>query len=161
MEKPIFKMDDLGWKTNPYFRKLPHISCYCSAAEVDGSSLKDSCKRSKHLESCKNLSPKSRTTLPETNIAPEKMVVSRKFLFQWSIFRCYVSFREGITAGRKKRRVHLRIRAPWKRKFYLPNHHFSGSIRSSLGVYHPDSVLGTRLRKGKSTVCINAEACIS
>ena len=36
------------------------------------------------------------TTLPETNSSPQKMVVSnRNFLFQWSIFRGYVSFREG------------------------------------------------------------------
>ena len=39
---------------------------------------------------------RTRHTLPETNIAPEKIVVSnRNLLFQWSIFRGYVSFREG------------------------------------------------------------------
>ncbi len=38
-------------------------------------------------------------TLPEANIAPTlKMVVSnRNLLFQGSIFRCYVSFREGTS----------------------------------------------------------------
>ena len=36
------------------------------------------------------------TTLPETNGLHLKMVVSnRNFLFQGSIFRCHVSFREG------------------------------------------------------------------
>ena len=35
-------------------------------------------------------------TLPETNSSPLKMMVSnRNLLFQGSIFRCYVSFREG------------------------------------------------------------------
>ena len=39
-------------------------------------------------------------TLPETNSLPLKMVVSnRNILFQASIFRCYVSFREGTSAG--------------------------------------------------------------
>ena len=45
---------------------------------------------------------------------------------------------------------------------YLPNHHFSGSSRSSLGVYHPDSFLGTRLRNLEiENLCINVKACIS
>ena len=36
-------------------------------------------------------------TLPETNSSHLKMVVSnRNCLFQRSIFRCYVSFREGM-----------------------------------------------------------------
>ena len=35
------------------------------------------------------------STLPKTNIAPENDVSNRNFLFQWSIFRGYVSFREG------------------------------------------------------------------
>ena len=39
-------------------------------------------------------------TLPETNGLPLNMVVSnRNILFQGSIFRCYVSFREGTSAG--------------------------------------------------------------
>ena len=33
--------------------------------------------------------------LPKTNIAPKTVVSSRNPLFQESIFRCYVSFREG------------------------------------------------------------------
>ncbi len=36
-------------------------------------------------------------TLPKTNIAPKTMVSNRNFLFQWVIFRCHVSFREGRT----------------------------------------------------------------
>ena len=38
------------------------------------------------------------TTLPRTNIAPENGA-SRNFIFQASIFRCYVSFREGIKSN--------------------------------------------------------------
>ena len=34
-------------------------------------------------------------TLPETNIAPARKPFQRKLVFQPSIFRCYVSFREG------------------------------------------------------------------
>jgi len=41
--------------------------------------------------------PPQTLTLPETNSSPLKMVVSnRNILFQGSIFRGYVSFREGI-----------------------------------------------------------------
>ncbi len=39
---------------------------------------------------------KDGSTLPETNIAPKMMVSNRNLLFQGSIFRGYVSFREGI-----------------------------------------------------------------
>ena len=39
--------------------------------------------------------------LPETNIAPKKWVVSnRNLLYQRSIFKGYVSFREGITPNK-------------------------------------------------------------
>ena len=34
-------------------------------------------------------------TVPETNIAPEKGIPKKKIVFQASIFRCYVSFKEG------------------------------------------------------------------
>ena len=37
-------------------------------------------------------------TLPETNIALKMMVSNRNLLFQGSIFRGYVSFREGISS---------------------------------------------------------------
>ncbi len=41
-------------------------------------------------------------TLPKTNSSPLKMVVSnRNLLFQGSIFRGYVSFREGISQAMK------------------------------------------------------------
>ena len=43
-------------------------------------------------------------TLPKTNSSPLKMVVfNRNFLFQGSIFRCYVSFREGILVLRVRK----------------------------------------------------------
>ena len=35
-----------------------------------------------------------KVTLPETNIAPERDFFNWKYIFQPSIFRCYVSFRE-------------------------------------------------------------------
>ncbi len=38
-----------------------------------------------------------RPTLPETNVAPQnRRGLKRKLVFQPSIFRCYVRFREGI-----------------------------------------------------------------
>ena len=39
-----------------------------------------------------------KVTIPETNSSPLKMVISnRNLLFQWSIFRDYVSFRKCIS----------------------------------------------------------------
>ena len=46
-------------------------------------------------------------TLPKTNSSPLKMVVSnRHLLFHWSIFRGYVSFREGIFCYSSSRPEH-------------------------------------------------------
>ena len=47
----------------------------------------------------KHLIQLSGATLPETNIAPKMVVSNRNLLFQGSIFRSHVSFREGISVG--------------------------------------------------------------
>ncbi len=64
-------------------------------------------------------------TLPETNSSPLKIgLPKRKVVFQPSIFRCYVSFREGIYSLIIVSRSHLDPKKPFeRRKNPLPESH--------------------------------------
>ena len=101
-----------GWKSSSFLNKKTPLK-KCKKLELEH--MDDWKKLQKHL--CGTFQP---ITLPETNIAdiaPEHSPSQKEtIVFQSSIFRCYVSFREGILSSKYTYKLPLnpnRIRS-WK-----------------------------------------------